>query len=340
MSVVDIDDEDEDKWLDYARSLTPQERNEQLLKVAAVGASWRTEELLKLGADANHENGTALMVAAAGGHTDVLRALLTKDFDVERKSEALTMAVTALRPSAVKVLLQHHADPRLHDSVALWYTAMNGNEEMAHDLLQAGADVTSHSNTLMGLALSHRNDKVANELLHFGADPSATYKGRNAFEWAAEMHLEVFFHNLRQWVKGDPFMGPSFFESKTPAELRAVMPNQRNRTGLHMAASTGNFEVIRDTFIAANEQITVADLKHAPDHTSPDVLNLLGQTGQLSLAFDARLWAGRKEEMLEAFAAVPELYRAQVDIKSVASAIDQQALKSRAHKFSLKKPGP
>jgi len=339
MSVVDIDDEDDDKFLGYVSSLTQQQRSEALLKAVGEGNAPRTRMLLEAGADPFYLGGEALTIAAAGGRPDVIKTLLEKGYTTEQKSIALVMAVTAVRPRAVKLLLESGADPRRQESIALWYAAMRGDTAIAHDLLQAGADANAREGTLMALALSHRNDGVAKELLHSGADPAATYNERNAFEWAAEMHLEEFFQHLREWVKGDAYRGPAFFGAKTLPDLRAALPGQGNRTGLHMAAASGNFGVIRDKFIAAGEKITPGELKDAPGHSSPSVLLLLGQTGQLKDAFDARLWQGRKEEMLEAFAAVPETFRAQVDVNAVASEIDRLALKSGAKRLSLK-PGP
>lgn len=337
MSVVDIDDADDDRWLEYVASLSRESRSQMLVTAAAEGELWRVERLAERGADKGYNDYAALFSAAGRGREGVTKFLLQdQNIPQDALDAALNAAVTADKPVIVGLLLARGANAAHSDSSALWHASLNGSAEVAELLLKAGADATSNGGALMGIALSHRHDKVALLLLHHGADPSHEFKGRNAFEWAGEMHLPEFSASLREWVKGDVYTGPAFFEKMTVAELRAPLPGRGGRTGLHLAASSGAFDVVRDTFIASGETLRAEDLLHAPAHASPRVLDVLAQTGQLDIVFDARLWAGRKQEMLDIYAEVPAAHRTQVDIESLSSAIDRIALQKRARSL---KPG-
>ena len=339
MSVVDIDSEDDDKWLDYVSTLTPRERNELLVRSAGEGELWRCERLIENGADPSYQNYTALSVAAAGGRAGVLEMLLKQSPDEDAKNAALTMGVTAAQTESVRLLLKHNTDARRDSATNLWYAAMNGRTEIAELLLTAGADVTAADKALMGIALSHRNEDTALVFLRHGADPSALFKDRNAFEWAAEMHLEGFFKAAKEWVQSDEYIGPDFFKGKTLGELRAEIPGRKGRTGFHLAASAGSFDVIAEKMLATpGEAMRSADLLRAMPPAGPSVLFLLGETGQLKLAFDARLWLGRRKEMLETFGHVAGAHRPQVDIDKELNTITQMVLKQSARKFNLK-PG-
>ena len=336
MSIIDIDDDDQlwgdDKWLDKVRSLNHKERSELLVTSAGEGELWRCERLVEMGADVAWNGWSPLFSAATHGRGTVINFLLQKTHPQDALDAALRGAANAGKPEALRALLATGADAKADSSSALWHTVVNGDVASTELLLQGGADVNAHQGALMAVALSHRKGDVAMVLLRHGADPSKEHLGRNAFEWAGQMHMEDVFRQMRDWVKSNEFIGPQFFESKTADELKAAIPGRDGRTGLHLAAQAGAFDVAA----AKLPSMTSADLLHKPNDNSPTVLDLLGQTGQLKHAFNAALWDGRKQEMLDVFAKVPELYRDQVDIRTVASAVDQLTLKRQQKRFSLK----
>jgi len=165
----------------------------------------------------------------------------------------------------------------------------------------------------------------------------------NAYEWAAEENLAEFSKRLRDWSNTDVYMSPGFFMRQTLAELRGIYDEKQTRTGFHLAAQAGCFDIIRDKILAApGEKIRAEDLlKKAPGGQT--VMGALGESGQLAIAFDARLWAGRKEEALALIKnGVSPTFRNQVDAARLALDIDLLALKARAPSFKLEpsRPGP
>jgi hypothetical protein len=307
MSVVDIDDEDDDKWLDYVSSLTPLARSELFVKSARDGETWRCERLLEKGVDANFRDGQALVAAAGKGRMGVVNLLLSKNMTQAAKDSALVEATVGGKDEAVNVLLAN------------------------------GADVKSHNRELMCVALAHGFGEVATVFLKHGASPGDYYRSLNAFEWAAETGQMEFAKTLRQWVNSDEHIGPAHFRAQSLNELRRVLPERGGRTGFHVAAAAGSFDVICDKILnTENEQLRVEDLTRIAPPAGPSVLAVLGQVGQLSTAFNAALWAGRKDEMLQAYAAVPAAFRDQIDMSAVASAIDHLTIKPKPGKFTLK----
>jgi ankyrin repeat protein len=138
--------------------------------LAAVNA------LIAQGADVNalDPNGDApLVMAAYGGHTDIVRALLAAGADVAAvdpgmKATALHAAAYAGRTEAAKVLIAYHIDidkqgpqngyTALHD--AIW----QNNIDTAKVLIEAGANLhlTSHEGeTPLQFAKSHRRTEIA-----------------------------------------------------------------------------------------------------------------------------------------------------------------------------------
>lgn len=214
---------------------------------------------------------------------------------------------------------------------------MHGRDKIADTLLKSGADVKAHNRELLCIALAHGYGDVATVFLKHGASPGDYCRSLNAFEWAAETGQMEFAKTLRQWVNSDEHIGPAHFRAQSLDELRRVLPERGGRTGFHVAAAAGSFDVICDKILnTENEQMRVEDLTRIAPPAGPSVLAVLGQVGQLSTAFNAALWAGRKDEMLQAYAAVPAAYRDQIDIPAVSSAIDHLTIKPKPGKFTLK----
>ncbi|MBV9494080.1 MAG: ankyrin repeat domain-containing protein [Acidobacteria bacterium] len=118
--------------------------------------------------------------ACTDGDPDAMRTMLAEDPSLAR--ETLTNGSTALHlaakhPDAVRLLLEHGADPNLRDTgdraTPLHYAAANGSLESVRALLDAGADVHGHGDLhegdAIGWAARIGNEAVIELLLARGA---------------------------------------------------------------------------------------------------------------------------------------------------------------------------
>jgi ankyrin repeat protein len=125
-------------------------------------------------------NVAAFVHACSSGDVDALRELLKSDPGLARQRVAggttgLHLAVR--HPDALRVLLDHGADPNLRDvgdhASALHFAAGHRHLESVRILLDAGADVHGtgdvHRGDVIGWAASPGNDAVINLLLERGA---------------------------------------------------------------------------------------------------------------------------------------------------------------------------
>lgn len=343
MSVVDIGD-DEDKEDEYFKTCNTQELNGMFLNSAREGDWRRMERLLQAGAELNYAGGATLTAAIDGKHIDIARRLMARGLNptAHVRQEALGDAVYAGNLAAAAYLIDEvKADPAHDDSAVLFTAVVNNKPDMAQLLLEKGASAHANKDTLLCIALSHRFEDVATALLEFGADPRKHYRDMNAYEWAAEENLAEFSKRLREWSNTDVYMSPGFFRRQTLEELRGMYDEKQTRTSFYLAAQAGCFDIIRDRILETpGEKMRAEDLlKKAPGGQT--VLGALGESGQLAIAFDARLWAGRKEEALALLQnSVSPTFRNQVDAARLALDIDVLALKARARAPSLKLKPP
>ena len=336
MSVTGIDD-DEDKWQARLNAASPAQLNVLLTDSARAGDLPRLKEVLARGAALDHKDGFTLVLAASRGGLAMTEFLLARGIVKLAPNcldEALAEAAHYNKKDTVRLLLQHGAKCDYSDAAALFAACQRGDGELMEMLLQAGGNAAARQGTLLPIALAHRNQDVAMSLLKHGADPASYYRGMNGFEWTAEMGLPEFAGVLRQWLNDDRDIPRAFFENKTLAELRAPMPARYGRSGIHLAASTGNFDIICDRARSAapGDGLMAADILHRSDN-GPSVLHLLGQRGELGKLFDAALWRGRKAEALLLLREVPKAYAHQLDAPAFVAALDHHALKHKAPKF-------
>lgn len=330
------DRDEEEKWLVETAPLSLEEKSTLLVKAAKEGETWQVERLLEMNADPSCQNHRALMEAASEGHLAATSVLLRHAQTQEAKNDALVEAVAKGNAAVVKLVLNSGANPAHDDSVVMFFAAQKNSPEIADMLLKAGADVNAHKGALMCIALAHGHDKVAAVFLRNGADPNIHYRDKDAFDWAAELGHVEFSRALRDWAAKDMLAQPAYFEGKTAEDLRLRIEGRGGRTGFHVAAASGCFDLVRDKILQEpGQRLNAKDLTAEATHIGPSVLLLLGQTGQLHAAFDARLWAGRKDEMLKAYHEVPSAYRGQIDLPALSSEIDRLALKPRK-RLSLK----
>jgi ankyrin repeat protein len=125
-------------------------------------------------------NLTEFMRACAAGHVDTLRELLQRDPGLARERLAggtTGLHVAVRHPEAVRLLLEHGADPGTRDvgdnATLLHFAAANGMLDTSRLLLDAGADVHGagdvHRGDVIGWAARVGNEAVVNLLLERGA---------------------------------------------------------------------------------------------------------------------------------------------------------------------------
>jgi ankyrin repeat protein len=158
--------------------------NQKLLQAAEAGDTAEVLSLIRDGAGVNARGrsygNTALMEAAARGHTDTVRALMEKGGEVDTADNA---GRTALMEAAfegytdtVRVLLAKNANVNAHDHegwTPLFWAVFSRRTDTARFLLEKGAAVNAQ-NKYQDTALLHAsyggdNDTVA-VLLEFHAD--------------------------------------------------------------------------------------------------------------------------------------------------------------------------
>ena len=153
--------------------------------------------------------GTALMLAAAGGHTDVIEYLLQPPFAVKIRLEdtvpndgstALLYAIHHNKLDAVKLLLERGANPfvvRCDGSNAVFVAAAQGNTDILRLLLELKVPCdmkrTDTNVAALYMAAQDNHTECVRLLVAAGADIDATQKGgfTPLFAAAAGGHIET-----------------------------------------------------------------------------------------------------------------------------------------------------
>ncbi|KAL0005528.1 hypothetical protein SO802_013089 [Lithocarpus litseifolius] len=125
---------------------------------------------------------TALHHSAGIGEIELLKILLSKGVDVDSQSDAGTPLIWAAghgQPDAVKVLLEHHANPNAEtdDNITpLLSSVAAGSLPCLELLIQAGAKVNISVGgvTPLHIAADNGSLEIINCLLKAGADPNVT----------------------------------------------------------------------------------------------------------------------------------------------------------------------
>ena len=125
----------------------PQEVDSELIEAAKKGQTAKVRALLTAHGDAKTKQGaSALIWAAAEGHTDTVQALLDEGTDVNQNDDsgwtALLVASVRGHSQVVRTLLQAGADVNVIEKkggTALMFATINDHQEIIRILLQAGA---------------------------------------------------------------------------------------------------------------------------------------------------------------------------------------------------------
>lgn len=307
----------------------------QLIDAAEAGNIDSLRDKIREGGDPNRFQGNALRAAAKRGHVAVAKVLDAHGAMDPWKNAAMTDASAAGHSEFVRYLIAHGADVMHDDSAALLAAVDNNRLSVVKALLDSGADVDAHKGTLLGMAISHGRADIARLFINHGADPRRTYQDKNAYQHAEENGMRALIEEMQDYRDSADFRDAAWFALQKPEDLANEMEGRSGRTGLHLAARAGCFESAVEAFNAAGTPLKSADLLKKTQG-GDSVLGLLGDTGELTKAFNAKVWEGRKDEMLELYRQLPEKHREQIDLPALNAAIDHLALKSQAQKFRLK----
>ncbi|XP_022946123.1 ankyrin-1 [Cucurbita moschata] len=168
---LDVDTRDED-------GETP------LIHAARQGHTDTARYLIESGANpaiASDLGATALHHSAGIGNIELLKFLLSRGPDVNSQSDAgspLIWAAGHAQQEAVKLLLEHHANPNAEtdDDITPLLSAVAAGSLACLDLLiQAGAkvNISAGGATPLHIAADSGNLEIINSLLQAGADPNA-----------------------------------------------------------------------------------------------------------------------------------------------------------------------
>jgi uncharacterized protein len=165
-----------------------------ILNLAVLANNVRcVEAFLRGGADPNAQQGSALMVAAYKGHTDVVLALLNHGANPNLGTGVLFMAAADGYTEIVKALLDHGAKPNGLDPnqiTPLMLASFHGHTEIVNLLLAKGADVnikdTQYGITALIAAAREGTPDVVQALLARGADRSVRVEGKTALDFAKQ----------------------------------------------------------------------------------------------------------------------------------------------------------
>ena len=145
---------------------------------AYTGDLRRIEDVLKTdGAVEGWKGFTLLHAAAAGGHADVVKFLITKDFEVEALSEddetPLHYAVLGNKQEATELLIASGAKVDSGETPPLFAAAYAGHKDMVKFLISRGADINKGPQTALHRAVAWWEMDAVKLLLELGADVNA-----------------------------------------------------------------------------------------------------------------------------------------------------------------------
>ncbi|XP_038290849.1 ankyrin repeat domain-containing protein 26-like [Canis lupus baileyi] len=159
-------------------------------KAASGGNAAKVQRILLLGIndlnDRDKMNRTALHLACANGHVDVVTILVERKCQLNLRDDesrtALMKAVQCQEEACATILLEHGADPNLKDNkgnTALHYAAFGDNVSIAEKLLLQNADIEAKNKddlTPLLVAVNENKEQMVEFLVGKGANILAVDK--------------------------------------------------------------------------------------------------------------------------------------------------------------------
>ncbi|MGA9422185.1 MAG: ankyrin repeat domain-containing protein, partial [Rhodanobacteraceae bacterium] len=240
--------------------MSPGELDAALLAAARCGHIESGLAALQRGADPNtlpsaddQDQRSVLTVAVTLADLRLLRALIAKGADVNRRHGGITALISATRDSyrgraeAVMTLLANGADPRLadaDDNTPLHHAARCAEPEVAALLVDGAARIDAVNRervTPLGIACMGRHWPVAAFLLARGADPAAP-------------DAEPAVHLAAAVDEDDPAGIALLIGHKVRIDALGAF----DRTALHVAAHCGHLRIVQ-SLLAAGVDVDRAD---------------------------------------------------------------------------------
>lgn len=162
--------------------------------VALINLLFNTKKI-----NVNHiDNRTsALVVAAEGGHSEVVQKLIDEGADIQDIDVAMMAAAKRNSPDVVRILLEAGANLKSINS-ALVHAAQRGYLDCVNLLIDARANLSSLNRALIGAA-QNNHPQVVSALLEAGANiNSADANGDTALIKAMQARLYSFFNTEKR----------------------------------------------------------------------------------------------------------------------------------------------
>lgn len=319
MSIVDIEDDGDNKWLDAILRLPADRMQAVLVRTAQLGKTSRIEKVLQSGTPLDEE---ILQAAIQYGHTDISDLVLSqKDLDVSSWNEAFHYACThggtRGRVSIARALLAGGVDPRHNNSYAL-HAALRGHNDAAfiQELLMRGCDPNGYNGVLLHNAIEYQNFDAARLLALYGASPHTHYHTYDAFHYAAQSKDPLLQNFLRQL----PNPSAEIFINQTLDQL--TQTDSVGRNGFLEAALSSHFDVIVDKLAQAGKTPLEFDMIAT--------ITALGRQCKIGMLFDVKIWHGRASDMADFYQnVIPDTLKLQVDLPAITAQLKQQTLQTK-----------
>nr|XP_055164639.1 ankyrin repeat domain-containing protein 30A isoform X3 [Nyctereutes procyonoides] len=181
-------------------------------KAASGGNAAKVQRILLLGIndlnDRDKMNRTALHLACANGHVDVVTILVERKCQLNLRDDesrtALMKAVQCQEEACATILLEHGADPNLKDNkgnTALHYAAFGDNVSIAEKLLLQNADIEAKNKddlTPLLVAVNENKEQMVKFLVGKGANILAVDKVKSSHQLISEHKEEMKPENSSQ----------------------------------------------------------------------------------------------------------------------------------------------
>ena len=255
----------------------------------------------------NKRGHTCLTLAANSGQPEIVKKLLTMNFDVNDVGSdvksALHCAVQNNQFEITKILLSANANVNAGDvscTTALHYAAQNGNSEILKTLLLGGADlkaVDQWNQTALHYAVQKNKLGTTKILLSAGVNVNAVnYRCFDSqrtplFYAVRQDNLEITKVLLSEGANVNAVIDhdghrmlhiaailafPKIIKALLLAGADVIAVNKRKQTALHLATEQGNIEIVK-TLISNRIYV------NAPDDEGRTALHLAVEHGNIEI---------------------------------------------------------